>query len=1390
MINANFTITPLTGDVFATTFSATNTTTGDPAKKIVWDFGTSEYLYNVNNPTYVYKGPGTYTVQLTAIDYSNTVSTASAEVLVDFAYRDYVTFTQIPETFPDPGKQTTEPFKIKVVSTNINGPILVDLFAANSKSTPSQFVPDKWNFLTPTWKFLDENLNTVTTLSVASSPVYKNKTIVALSGEASFYFIDSTSTGNPTINCPILITATLQTSSFVNSNDSYIYQYPSYANTNSIQTGALWLVNDLYPNVLRVTGNYIDRINETQWSGIKIPVLITCHSNKALTLPGALNEESEILFSYPNNNAAGKLYPLELTLNNIAPQFYTVDEQPLFFQSTTENNARVGGYIFTTITSQNTANNVTVSAKTTAFNNVGIFENDKFAYPYGYVPSNSVWISNPVKNTLNKITVIPYPQTGCESINILKENKTLLDGRIKEVTVPFSRSQSVINYELSGFSGIYAIAIDPQRNDIIACDADLDRIYRFSDTGKILITLELSTIGDFNHHKKMFENWSWSAITPMASSSRFAVYGPAILHPNPANFITTVGGVIQTTDALEVNIYARTLRLVRPYFTDVQLFLQGTPISVLNTLPGTYPPENTTVEAFQIFSPTLPEEYISTLYYWATSFPTNSTQTLKLTANPLIPDIWQNDSYKNLSSNTCKYIVSVGGLLQRPTSYTIDSINNTITFSQSVPPDTRINILYAPMLPATQSWSRTYNAPTNSFSFTNLDNYIDDPLSSFIVSVGGLLQSLKSYTFDYNNKQLVFSQNIPAGSTVTVIQYSLPDNAYNPAAYTPTYISLDKNYNIWVSLFNSVSVLKFDKDFNFLCSAIPENIEWLKRAWTVLPKNIGYQSAQFEDISRMVEPTNVNTLPQDSYTNEFFLKPPVVETDKDNNCWVTYANPLCSLLVKYSPTGQVLSQIPLDLYTMPISLAVTPNNNIWVANFHGSSYTYTALSGSLQLYDTNTSTLLSTVTGISRPGHLAIDRSGNLWFSHSTRRLGYLDVRTAKLSTWTLDLTSGFIPYNVSTNILTTEAYDSDENVEDDEIGGLAVDIYDRVWVIDHLQNYVYVLSATPKFLDTEVRRFRIRPNTFVGYYPDINTGIPIIQDEPGYYYRSAQATGDWTGNKWFQKYITPQSLSSIPLSGISNSFNIVPFINKYQIRLQNESFDMAEYFHSLALPEILYNNNKLFNELLPGSVGNSQLSSSEDMGQKIYERIANYVQNHGDIDTCNIDQLLSYAEQIAVPAADYGTSMPSEIKRMLDISSIPRQKLWGVKNMVPNILKSIGDRYNTQTDYITAGTKIILRNKFDSTLSLIQVPQLQNQNIYPLKDIQLYGFVDPVTINYLFYRFEPKYDSEYVENIIDWSSEYTTLDPKLSTNEEWYGDNKAVENAFRYLLTKNLFLK
>jgi hypothetical protein len=1354
MPDISFTVTPSTGDVLGTTFKVSSISATTSILKYTWDFGTGELLYNTSTPSFIYKTPGIYTISLTAVNSAYNTVTYSQEVTAEYAYRDYIKFVEIPSTYSDPGKRTNKPFKVELLTTAIDKPIVVDLFAANSKSTPVQFVPSKWAPITPTWRFLDKNYNTVTSLSVVTEPVYKNNTVVAVSGVLEFYYVDSMSVGDPASNCPILISVVVQTSGFTNYNDSNVYTYNSYANNLALRTATLWQVNDLFPNTLKVTSNYYNPINSKQWKDIPIPVLITCHSDRSLLISGAEKSVSEVLFSYPANNQIGLLAPLTLSLSNALSNEYIVNDAPLYFQSADSNNNRTGGYIFTTITPLQTSLNTSVFAQTTA--NLTITTNDnKFAYPGLFAPNSDVWVSNPLKNTINKISLIP-DSGNCNTINFYRTNKILTDGYIQEFEVPFSTSDSTFNYNLSGFSGVYSIAIDPRNYDIIACDAELDKIYRITRDGEITKTFDLSSIDTYNPRQKLLHSWSWVTPSPVTSASRFAFYGPTQFSSNSANYIAMVGGLIQPSEFLEIDRETYTSRLV---------------------LSPNYPPEDLRFDLIQIFHPSLPEKYISSLTTW-TSTATIPTSSFHLTSS------------SDLTGSSTQFIVSIDGVLQHPDTYTIES--NTVQFTEIVPLSTTLHALYIPDVGQTSFWKKTFTTSTTNFDLDNTGSYISEEFSGFIVNIGGKLQLPTAYYHDTVNKRLVFEQPLPKNVNISVTQFSVPETIYEPASLTPTYVSLDKDYNIWVTLYNAVSVLNFDPDLNLRFSCVPNNIQWQDRAWINNPKGIDWQSSFFGNASRYVV---AEQIPTDPYYNEFFAKPAASETDRNNNCWVTYSHPLCSFIVKYSNTGQPLQVINTGPYSTPINVAVNTQNNIWVSNFHGSSHLSTSLSGSLVLYDNTTGSVLSSITGISRPGHIAIDRSNNLWFSHGLRRVGYLDTKTGVVSSWTLQLTGGFTPYTQPSGVLEYNyvLYEIQDNINDEHIGGLSIDVYNRIWVLDNLQNFAWVVSATPDLTNTPSRVFKIRPNATIGYYPDLDTGITYTKSD-NYYYRSAQATGDWTGNKWYQKYATADLLNTKQISGTSNIFRVKEFINENQIKKINDSFNTAEYYRSLALPENLNSNNSLFDAFLPALVGTGELNENEDIGQVIYEKIANYTINHADIDTCNIEQLLSYAKQLSIDTTDYATVLPTEILNMLNLASIPRSKLWGIRDTTPILSESLGTLYNVQTDFLTAGTQIILKNKLNSELNLVSVPPITTDEgtftVYPVLSFEGYGFIQPIPVNYLIYRYDPSFSNDYIENIIDWNSPFTTQSYNLSTNKDWFEDDGSVENAFRYLLTKNLFLK
>lgn len=1053
MITASFIASPLNGIVYATDFTFTDTTSslyGIASRS--WDLGDGTTAYNTISATKTYNYPGTYIVTLTATDFFNNSRIVTKTISADYSFRDSITFTQIPGDYSLPGKKTNKPFKIQVITSQIKDTVDIDLHVINSKSVPYEFVSKKWSTLTPTWKFLDSNLNPITTLTVTTSPIYiQNNKKVGSYGEAEFYFVDSIGTEDPNTRCPLLITTTLQTSGFYTPLDSSTYLYNSHSNSIAPQAALIWRVHDLLPNTIKITDNYVSDVYPIKWKNIKIPVFFTLHNNGTF-IPNTTASMSEVLFNYPENNTFGNL--LSVTLRLSGTNNFKLEEPTTFFQSTDSNGSNIGGYIFTSITPTSSINTTSVLASTICFTSLSSSLANRFVYPRGYTPGTFAWLSKTCDSILSKVTLEPYPSS-CETINFYKQNNTLIDGYIKTINLP---SRTITSTSIT-CSGIYCVAVDPRNKNLLATDTLTDSIFVYSSDGDLLRTINLSSFGS---------------------------------------------------------------------------------------------------------------------------------------------------------------------------------------------------------------------------TFTNFTS----------------------------------------GNIANII--------------------IDGNSNVYISLFNSLSVLKLNSNYSFVQSL------------TGIATNSGTYG---------------------TYT----FRPPIIETDRSNSVWITYTSSTAGILQLYTSQGVLSSTINLASGSIPSSLAITPTNEVWVAN----SYSGSSNNGTLQLYSVSGGSALATVSNFTHPISLAIDQGNGIWFLHNKRNIGYRGP-TGATNSWHLLSTGSFQSQSV--------AFQND-TYADKELGGLAVDVYNRVWVIDALTNKAYVFPALTGFatqsLSANIRTVNIFPNTFL--YPEDSYKTVQLSS---IYFKPVQANGDWTGSKWYQKYYNPASLSAIQISGTSVPITVKDFINPAQINRINENFNNANYIKSLALPNILQQNINLFDNFFAAAVGTSMPSANPDVGQTVYERIANFVINHSDTDTCNIDQLLSQASETNTPASIYLTQYPAEIKKYLDIASVPKNRLWGVKSPIALSSLSIGDKLNTNTSLVTAGTKIYLQSKFDSKYTLYSIPLLSGLMVYPLSSLKNIGFVDPILSNYIFYNYIPVYSNNFIENIIDWNNPYTTLQPTGSTTQEWSGNVGAIETAFNYLLTKYLVVK
>ena len=575
--------------------------------------------------------------------------------------------------------------------------------------------------------------------------------------------------------------------------------------------------------------------------------------------------------------------------------------------------------------------------------------------------------------------------------------------------------------------------------------------------------------------------------------------------------------------------------------------------------------------------------------------------------------------------------------------------------------------------------------------------------------------------------------------TKTVFLSSITQDYYN----APSCATIDFSGNVWFSMYGSDKLLKFDSNLNYLLSASPG---------LQLSNNTYYTTG----------------------TMEYPLFPPAVETDSEDNVWACYSYSQDSYLIKFDKHGNELFRATdLDSKSVPVSLSMDPNDDVWVA---------CRQTNKLELYSGANGSLLKSIDIFIRPSYIALDRSGKIWVTHGYNFISVYDTITDEFKHFKLFSEALEQECVVEVNGYTQE--DVTKATQENEIwGGLTVNVYDTVWIIDTYKSIVASFSVSDPA--KTARKFVILPQANVNRV--VLGGDKFMTEIGDTIVKSAQAGGDWSGNRWYQKYAT--KFASKRVKGASAPFSVYDINTSFNVAKTNESFNFSNHLKSLAFPETFQQSPKLFDEFLAAVTGDGN-PNREDAGRIIYEKIANFTKNHADVETADINQLQSLAAQMAVDVNSFGSNFPLEINRLVHLFSIPKYKLRGTVDYGTDSYDKIGNLL-TDTSIVSAGQKIVAKYRKSDSYLLVDVSPLyitanQTLSVYPLASLEVPGMVIPHIDNYYFFEYNEK-QSGYQNNIIDWDSDYTTISYNLSSDKEWYGDNGLMEIMFNQILTKNL---
>ena len=579
----------------------------------------------------------------------------------------------------------------------------------------------------------------------------------------------------------------------------------------------------------------------------------------------------------------------------------------------------------------------------------------------------------------------------------------------------------------------------------------------------------------------------------------------------------------------------------------------------------------------------------------------------------------------------------------------------------------------------------------------------------------------------------------------------------------PSYISIDSKDNLWVSLFDDNTVIKLDPNLNYLLSAVPS-----EQALIIL------EPLQMPETYLLTE--DEEFLESRSPSDDVKIYPPVVETDRDDNIWLCSPSDTDSRLYKLSPVGDTLISAELPTNSFPVSLSVTPENGVWVACKNINTVLFFDKDGYVR----------DTITGLLSPSYVANDIAGNVCILHGYNLYSYYDIETKALRTWRFSYRYSEAAGEEITAVDEIYSFTSEDirksRYEDEIWGGLSADVYNRIWAVDSLKNKAYAFKVDTSLFKVII----LRPGG--PYTTQIWKAGDTFQTElTSNSTRSAQAAGDFTGNRWYQKYAS--GYGSRPVQGISTPFKIYDVDKSFKITKINETFNCAEYFKQLALPEALQNNPVLFDQFFAAVAGNGD-PSKEDAGKVIYERIANFVNNKADLETAEVDSLISIAKQMAVDVKTFGLEFPVAVNRLLNLFSVHKFHLRGSANTETDITKKIGNVL-TESDLITADRLYLVKDKRYDYTKIIYVDKFEGNSKYSITNIQVDGLRHPVGENYHIFTYDDQMlneDQPYISNVINWDSDVTTIAFNLSSQKDWYEDGGIVEIMFNNLLTKQLF--
>ena len=257
-----------------------------------------------------------------------------------------------------------------------------------------------------------------------------------------------------------------------------------------------------------------------------------------------------------------------------------------------------------------------------------------------------------------------------------------------------------------------------------------------------------------------------------------------------------------------------------------------------------------------------------------------------------------------------------------------------------------------------------------------------------------------------------------------------------------------------------------------------------------------------------------------------------------------------------------------------------------------------------------------------------------------------------------------------------------------------------------------------------------------------------------------------------FQMVLTASGIFNIAgtvysLTGQSEPFNIYRFENFHDFYRHGEEvnvYDLIKKYNHYNLDEL-----PVFDQYLSSVFG-----AGDSLG-KVYDKIQNLASDHNDLDVCTIDSIYDIAAKLDADILDFGLEFPEELRRIMDFTSIPLQKLIGSRKRKDGKITEL----IAPSDVISEGEIIAYREAGGSS----EFDYYEVESTMMLSQLTGLGDIS----NVCFYRWQDNNQTVVVDSVINYNDPRNMLNRNSIKSSEWYTDNGILDETLNYILTKNL---